>query len=116
MVARCHSLRKVPLEKLSAGDCRVLLTQGIGTEYLVPLALVFVEARPLLEGDYYPGDLLLALLGVEESYWAKHKVLRSRLISVATQANTSLAELSDPSGSDQKLMKEVNAFLSRAAA
>ncbi|MFC7276617.1 contact-dependent growth inhibition system immunity protein [Paractinoplanes rhizophilus] len=38
---------------------------------LVPLALDQVEQDPLAEGDFYPGDLLDALIRrVPDSYWA----------------------------------------------
>ena len=116
MVARCYSLRKVPLEQLSAGDCRMLLAQEIGTKYVVPLALAFVEADPLLEGDYYPGDLLHTLFDVEDQYWVNHEEHRFQLVKVAQEAGKSLGERSNGSGSEKKLLKEINGFLTRATA
>jgi hypothetical protein len=116
MVARCHALRKVPLDKLAAGDCRVLIGQGIGTHYLVPIALTFVEADPLLEGDYYPGDLLLALCSVEAEYWTKHPELQTRLVRVAKQASAAVNNLQNPLGAEKALLKDIDAYLSQAGA
>lgn len=113
MVARCHALRKVPLEKLAPGDCRVLIGQGIGTDYLVPIALTFVETDPLMEGDFYPGDLLLALFRVEADYWAKHPQLRTRLVRVAKQASSAITNFQDLLSSEKTLLKDIDAYLSQ---
>jgi hypothetical protein len=90
MVERCHQLRKVPLSDLTPGDCRLLIGQDVGTRHLVPLALSFLEGEPLVEGDYYPGDLLLALIQMPDTYWSPEE--------------SSLS-------SDVKLLKELNAFI-----
>ena len=111
MVQRCHALRKVPVAKLAAGDCRLLIGQDIGTKHLVPLALTFVEAEPLLEGDYYPGDLLLSLFRVPKEYWAQHRDHHVRLLEAARGASKKLGQLEDPLGSEQKLLKEIEAYV-----
>jgi hypothetical protein len=50
---------------------RLLLDQGVGIEWLVPLALDRLEQVPLA-GDLYPGDLLGALLHGTGNYWLTH--------------------------------------------
>ena len=111
MVQRCHALRKVPIARLSSGDCRLLIGQDIGTKHLVPLALNFLEEKPLVEGDYYPGDLLLALFRLPVNYWAGSFQAFQRLLAVAKRASGELTSIEEPLGSEQKLLKEVNAFL-----
>jgi contact-dependent growth inhibition (CDI) system CdiI-like immunity protein len=69
MVARCMHLQKTPLHALSDADVRLLVGQGIGLKYLVPKALARLVVEPLLQTDYYPGDLLSALLGIKRDYW-----------------------------------------------
>ena len=111
MATRCHALRKVPLEKLSAGDCRVLLTQGIGIRYILPIALDYVEADPLIEGDYYPGDLLLALLREPLDAWSRDKDGLSRLKSLARRIDDTLTSDSDPHRAYKQPSKDIRAAL-----
>ncbi|MEU4430046.1 contact-dependent growth inhibition system immunity protein [Nocardia rhamnosiphila] len=58
-----HALREVPLPDLTVEDIRVLLSQREGVDVLTPVALDILGSNPLAEGDFYPGDLLTALLG-----------------------------------------------------
>jgi hypothetical protein len=51
-------------------------------DVLVPLALERVEADPLTEGDYYPGDLLAAILSIPGSHWHANPEQRDRLSAV----------------------------------
>jgi contact-dependent growth inhibition (CDI) system CdiI-like immunity protein len=57
---------------LTAEDLRLLLSQDISANVLVPRALALLESEPLLEGDFYPGDVLVAVLKVSPSYWQAH--------------------------------------------
>ena len=72
LVRRVHALRGVSLGSLSIGDLRVLIAQDVAREPLVPVAVGMLRDRPLLEGDLYPGDLLLAVLRVPEAHWSAH--------------------------------------------
>lgn len=70
LVETVHRLRRKPLETLQPGDLRVLLGQQEGLAVLVPRALALLEGNPLLEGDYYPGDVLVAVLRLPRAYWS----------------------------------------------
>ena len=72
LVQEVHRLRSVPIGALSTEDLRLLLSQRVGTRWLVPLALDQLTANPLAAGDFYPGDLLTAVLRSEPSYWDNH--------------------------------------------
>ncbi len=111
MVSRCHTLRKLPLEKLSAGDCRVLLTQGIGTRFVLPIALEIVEADPLVEGDYYTGDLLTALLRLSAEEFSGDTEAIRRLMAAAQRADDLLTSNTELTGSDLRLRKDIRAAL-----
>jgi hypothetical protein len=39
----------------------------------LPVALDVLRINPLAEGDFYPGDLLHSVLGVEGEYWRIHR-------------------------------------------
>jgi hypothetical protein len=84
LVTTAYALRKRPVSALDAEGLRLLISQQIGLDTLVPLALGQVEQDPLAEGDFYPGDLLDALIRrVPDSYWQAHEDQRRRVRTVA---------------------------------
>lgn len=78
LIRDCLRLRKVPLGELSGEDVTTLLGQRIGARWLVPLALDRLESAPLA-GDWYPGQLLNAVLQAEATYWDEHSAETLRL-------------------------------------
>ena len=110
IVARCHALRRTPLANLSAGDCRTLITQGIGERFLVPLALSYLEKNPLLEGDYYQGDLLVAMMRIEKKFWHSYPREMKQLSKIVLRATAMMSD--DVSfNSDRQLRKDIESFL-----
>jgi hypothetical protein len=84
LISIAHALRQRPIGALDVDDLRLLISQQIGLDTLVPLALDNVERDPLAEGDFYPGDLFDALMRrVPESYWQAHEDQRARVRTVA---------------------------------
>ncbi|SHF03196.1 hypothetical protein SAMN05444392_106154 [Seinonella peptonophila] len=83
LVQKCTELyRNRPLEAYTASDLQIMLTQQFSPQYLVPLALELIESNPMIEGRYYPGDLLFALLRLPASVWEQQKNDRYRLQAV----------------------------------
>jgi len=78
-----HRLRDLPLAQLTAEDLRLLVGQGVGLDYLVPLGIEHLRQQPLASGDFYPGDLLVALLRLPASFWTARPDWRHRLDDVA---------------------------------
>jgi hypothetical protein len=70
LVRRCHELRRKDLADLTVEDLRILIGQGIGLQWLVPIAVELVEADPTASGDLYEGDLFSSLINVPDSFWA----------------------------------------------
>jgi len=103
LVTTVHRLRRKPVGALTAEDLRMLVAQQVGLDILVPRALTRLERDPLLEGDYYPGDVLVATLKVPVSYWSTHPDQLARLDAVAT----SVAE------PDADLTSDIDAFRER---
>jgi hypothetical protein len=84
LISTAYALHKRPIGALDVEGLRLLISQQIGLDALVPLALDQVERDPLAEGDFYPGDLLDALMRrVPESYWQAHEEQRARVRTVA---------------------------------
>ncbi len=84
LVTAAHDLRRKPVGQLSPGELRLLIGQEIGLTYLVPLALEMLEADLLVEGDYYPGDLLKSVLSLDPVFWNSHQALWARADDVAS--------------------------------
>jgi len=93
VVLEAHRLRSVPLGNLTVENLRLLLGQQIGTQWLMPLALARLNVDPLAEGDFYPGDLLISVLGTNATYWSSHPEQLLALWSV----RESLEQLRDTS-------------------
>jgi hypothetical protein len=72
VVRESHRLRSVPIPDMSTEDLRLLIGQGIGLPWLVPVALTILRADPMAAGDFYPGDLLASVLRVGVEYWQSH--------------------------------------------
>jgi len=84
LISTAYALHKRPIGTLDVEGLRLLISQQVGLDTLIPLALDRVERDPLAEGDFYPGDLLDALMRrVPESYWQVHEDQRARVRTVA---------------------------------
>ena len=79
LIRRCTELRRKPLAEFTVEDLRIMLGQRIGVPILLPIALDVLVENPLAEGDFYPGDLLWAVLRLPVSGWAALPGERSRL-------------------------------------
>ena len=62
-----------PQPGLSVEDLRLLIAREQSLDRYVPSAIDLLEENPLAEGDYYPGDLLHAVLDVDVNYWRAHR-------------------------------------------
>ena len=106
LVSTAYALRKRPIGALDPEGLRLLISQQIGLDTIVPLALDQVERDPLAEGDFYPGDLLDALIRrVPDSYWRTHE---DQLMRVRT-----VAEALDPEETFDLLYDRATEFVRR---
>jgi len=85
LVTTCHRLRRKPLREFSTEDLRIMIGQGIGLRWLVPLALEVLEEDPLAAGDFYSGDLLAAVLRVGPTFWSQEPEWHVRAKAVVAQ-------------------------------
>lgn len=96
-------LRDVPLKRLRIEDLRFLIGQTTGLRLLVPIALDHLEAHPLAEGDYYPGDLLSSVADVSDSFWSVQPILRRRLVKALQLALARTRKRRNMSGLEHNL-------------
>jgi hypothetical protein len=94
LVTECHRLRRVPLCRFSIEDLRIMIGQSIGLHYLVPLALEHLRGKHLARGDYYAGDLLVAVLRADPNFWHEHQDLHRDVQKIASEALDWLRSLS----------------------
>ena len=85
LVRRVDRLRKLPVESLDGEELRLLLNQDVGIDVILPIVLERVSEQPLLEGGYYPGDVLVALLRLDKRTWDRHPMEASRLRDIVTR-------------------------------
>ena len=79
LVTTCHRLRKVPLAQFTIEDLRIMIGQSFGVKYLLPMALDALKSEPLIQGDYYPGDLLSAVLNLKQEVWKEYPEYRAEV-------------------------------------
>ena len=73
MVEKCYRYRKISIAELTNEQIRLLISQKIGVEYLIGIALEKLERNILTECDFYEGDLLMAVSSLPNEFWNKNK-------------------------------------------
>lgn len=73
LIKKCHELRKLPIEKLTVENVRLLIGQEICLKYLVPFAIEILSNDLFAEGDFYEGDLLSNVLKIRNEFWEDNK-------------------------------------------
>lgn len=69
IVIRLWNLRRKPINEFSVDDLRFMITQEVGLKYLLTEAIPLLEENLLVEGNYYEGDLLNAVLSIKPENW-----------------------------------------------
>jgi hypothetical protein len=105
LVSTIYRLRRKPLDQFTHEDLRIMIGQGVGLEFLMPLAIEVLQRDALASGDFYPGDLLAAVSRVEEGFWHRHtdwyEAVRAILRQVLDQS---------PSETVLDILREASAF------
>ena len=69
LIARIGEAAAAPVK--SPAQLRLLISQDVDLGAHLPQALGILCSNPLVEAEYYPGDLLKAVLSVDHTYWAR---------------------------------------------
>ena len=109
---RCNALRKKPLVQFTPGDLRLLLNQNESLEILVPMAIAILERDPMVDGEFYPGDLLLAVLRVNPPFWVEQPALAARLLTIADGVDAIVRQVTPMAtgGTEHQLITYIDAF------
>lgn len=82
LIVSCKVASTKPIGQLSLDDFRILITQSIGLEILIPKAIKLLEEEPLLSTGFFRGDLLFTIIKVPESFWKENKELNNRMMEI----------------------------------
>lgn len=104
LVRRCRQLVYTDVGDFTVEDLRIMLGQQLGVRSLLPLAVRTLVRDPMAEGDYYRGDLLMAVLRLPHSAWVGYAPDRDALTE----------RLRSFSADDPKLRRAVAEFVSSA--
>ncbi|MUM20084.1 hypothetical protein FZI91_21970 [Mycobacterium sp. CBMA271] len=83
VMQQVYRARTKPIASYTAEDLRVLIAQQVGLNVAIPHALVRLQHEPLLEADFYPGDVLAAVLRVSPEYWVaspSHRAIVEKIV------------------------------------
>lgn len=86
LVTRCHELRKKPLSDFTIADLQKMIGQNIGISFLLSIAIDKLRKNPLVEGDFYAGDLLVSILTRDSSVLRANPSFYKELISICHAA------------------------------
>jgi hypothetical protein len=101
--------RRQPLADLTPEDLRLLVSQRVALAHVLPIAVRLLTENPLISGDYYDGDLLLAVVGVPDNGWNRLSVTVSRPAAAITGLpDAATANL--PKGSTEVLARFVATY------
>lgn len=110
LVKECHRLRTVPLRDFTVEDLRIMIGQDVGLGFLIPLAPQRLESDPLVEGDYYPGDLLSSVLSIPADFWSEHSALHRKMGAIVEAAIARISSFKDTDVTIQLLRRELEVF------
>lgn len=74
LVGKCFQYRKINLGELNNEQLRLLISQNIGLDYLIGIALEKLEQDICAERDFYKGDLLDSVSKVSTEFWSKKPI------------------------------------------
>ena len=90
LVTRCQELRTIPLDQFTTEDLRIMISQEIGLEYLLPLAIEVLTIDLFAEGDFFEGDLLKSIFTIQTDFWNTHESYRVAIDNLIRDRRTEI--------------------------
>ncbi|WP_171651675.1 contact-dependent growth inhibition system immunity protein [Paenibacillus foliorum] len=69
LIRKVHELRKLPLKYWTNEDLRLIILQQRSLGFLLPIVLYRLARDPFCSGNLYAGDLLNAVVSIDEDFW-----------------------------------------------
>ncbi len=73
LITNCHNYRKISINKLTIEQLRLLISQKIGLKHIIKIGIKELNKNILAEGDFYEGDLLMAISNVQPEFWNQNR-------------------------------------------
>ena len=109
LVEKCHRYRKIPLKDLTIEQLRLLIGQNIGLAFLIPKAIEILNQDILAEGDLYKGDLLIAVIMSEDSFWQTNSSSKRQVQKLITERRLYIESLNSENAFRQ-LLRKIESF------
>lgn len=84
LVRKCNALEDKLVDRMTIEEMRLMMSQDIGTQFILPFAILELRKDILAEGDMYPGDLLNNILRLPHVFWKEHTELKQIIIGLVT--------------------------------
>lgn len=110
LTEKSYFFRKVPLQKLSLEKIRLLLSQNIGLEFLIPKTIDILTSNILAEAEFYPGDLLKVVLSCNRHYWDIHKEQKNTLRTLIEEKRLEI-ESANEGNELRQILKAIDLFM-----
>jgi hypothetical protein len=106
-------LRRKKISQLSPNDIRLLISQDVGLKFIIPIALKKLKSNILEETFYYPGDLLMAIMDVEKTFWDNNNYFKELTVKLLKDSYSELMrELDEMDEVDKDILNAVKKFTS----
>ncbi|WP_276979930.1 contact-dependent growth inhibition system immunity protein [Flavobacterium filum] len=79
LVDKVHRLRTIQIEKLEPKNIRLLISQNVGLNFLIPVALDLLRDDIFIDTELFEGDLLKSVITVDNKFWNNNKELKDQL-------------------------------------
>jgi hypothetical protein len=76
-------------------DLRKMIGQNIDLNHRMPIAIEVLEGNPLASGDFYPGNLMMSVLAVDEDFLQRNRDIASKIVMVAESAIVSTESMNN---------------------
>ena len=94
LVTECHRLRRKPIDEFTVEELRIMIGQNIGFRFLLPRAMDILRDTPVAAGDFFEGDLLLAVTKCEPLQDDQAVALRNEVRAICSNALSELPRVS----------------------
>lgn len=111
LVERVYALRKKKIINLDFEDMRLLASQNVGLDYIIPIIIDKLNSDPLFEAFSFPGDLLSTVIDVDENYWKNHSSELESFISILEKVKIEMGNLEEPDEVDNEISSLIEIFL-----
>ena len=81
-VQKSYELMDKKLKFFDPEDLRLMIGQNFGLKYLIPIAIKILKKNPLIEANFFEGDLLLKVLNVNNHFWDDYPELKEEILKL----------------------------------